>query len=92
MWLTIWINGGPEKLTGSETATDLLYYMTDHRLENIPLGAGTYTLQHRGERSDSGDCGISHSYSCVCFRGVSHSYRCMLQGIESFIPVYVSGD
>jgi hypothetical protein len=42
MWLTIWINSGPENLTGSETGADFLYYMTDRRLKANPVGTGTH--------------------------------------------------
>jgi hypothetical protein len=42
-----------------------------------PLARYRYTLLLRGERSkisDRGDCGLSHTYAGVCFRGLSHSY------------------
>jgi hypothetical protein len=51
MWLTIWINSGPENLTGSETGADFVYYMTGRRLKDNPVGTGTHcNFLVRGEK------------------------------------------
>jgi hypothetical protein len=45
MWLTIWINSGPE------TDADFLDYMTGRRLNDNPVGTGTHcNFQVREEK------------------------------------------